>query len=63
MKFRHIPFLLLAVVSILLAAATFVEHAKGHEAAVNNIYTSWWMIVLWALTAVTSLIVIIRRLL
>ena len=61
MKFRHIPFLLLAVVSILLAAATFVEHAKGHEAAVSNIYTSWWMIVLWALTAVTALIVIIRR--
>lgn len=60
MKFTHIPFLLLAVVSMILATATFVEHTNGHDVAVATIYTSWWMIVLWALTAVTSLVVIVR---
>ncbi|MCR4959481.1 MAG: cytochrome c biogenesis protein CcsA [Prevotella sp.] len=62
MRLRHIPFLLLAAVSIALAAATFVEHAKGHEAAVSTIYTAWWMIALWAAIAVTGLAVVLRRL-
>ncbi len=61
MRLRHIPFLLLAAVSIVLAAATFVEHAQGHEAAVSTIYTAWWMIALWAAVAVTGLIVVVRR--
>lgn len=60
MKFTHIPFILLAVVSMILATATFIEHTNGHDVAVATIYTSWWMIVLWALTAVTSLVVIVR---
>lgn len=60
MKFSHVPFILLAVVSIILATATFVEHTNGHDVAVATIYTSWWMIVLWAVTAATSIIVIVR---
>lgn len=61
MKFKHIPFLLLAVVTIMLATATFVEKKQGHEAALSIVFTSWWMIALWALTALTSLIVIFRQ--
>ena len=45
MKFTHILFILLAVVSMILATATFIEHTNGHDVAVATIYTSWWMIV------------------
>ena len=62
MKLRHIPFLLLVAVSMALAAATFVEHAGGHAAAVGTIYTARWMIALWAATAVTGFVVVVGRL-
>lgn len=60
MKFSHVPFVLLAVVSIALAAASFVEHLHGHDSAVSAVYNSWWMIVLWTLTAVTALVAILH---
>ena len=61
MKFKHTPFLLLAVATIALATATFVEKKQGHEAALSIVFTSWWMIALWALTVLISLIVIFRH--
>lgn len=53
LKLRHIPFILLAVVTILLATATFVPDG-------THIYTAWWMITLWALLAASALLVILR---
>ena len=60
MKFSHVPFILLAVVSIILATATFVEHTTGHDVAIAAIYTSWWMIGVWAVTAATSIVVLVK---
>ena len=60
MKFSHVPFILLAVVSIILATATFVEHTNGHDVAIAAIYTSWWMIGVWAVTAATSIVVLVK---
>ena len=46
MKFRHIPFILLAVIIILLMTASFVEKSTGMA-----LYSRWWFIVLWGLLA------------
>lgn len=53
MRFSHIPFLLLAVVIVLLATATIVPDGAF-------IYTSWWMILLWTMVAVTSVFLIVK---
>jgi hypothetical protein len=45
---RIMPFLLLAVIVISIAAATLVEEAKGTEVAHRYIYGSAWFKLLWA---------------
>ena len=60
MKSRHIPFILLAVVIVILTTATIIEKYSGSQAVYNAIYGSWWFAATWALLAVASVAVILR---
>lgn len=44
-----------------LAAATFIEQSYGSSFATHNIYHSAWFIGLWALLALLSAVIIVRR--
>ena len=46
----------LAVVAFVLMTATIVEKIHGTELVLSKIYTSWWMISLWGLSAISSLV-------
>lgn len=59
---RQLPFILLAILTIILAIATFAERQFGTSFALYHIYGSWWMITLWAATAVTALSLCIQTL-
>ena len=50
---KTLSFGTLALVALLLMVATIVEKVHGTEYVTSHIYTSWWMIALWALAAVT----------
>ena len=52
---KFLSFGSLALVAFVLMAATVVEKIHGTELAVSKIYTSWWMITLWAVTTISSL--------
>lgn len=53
---------MLAVAIILvMGAATITESIKGTPFAHEQIYATWWFVVLWALLAAASIIYIIRR--
>ena len=54
--FRLLSFGTLAVVTFVLMAATVVEKVHGTELVFSKIYTSWWMIVLWGVSALSSLV-------
>ena len=46
---------------LVLGTATFVEQAQGTAFASQHIYHSIWFVSLWALLAVVSVIIIVRR--
>ena len=46
----------LAVITCVLMAATVVEKVHGTELVFSKIYTSWWMILLWGVMAVSTLL-------
>lgn len=58
---RLIPFILLAVVAIVIATATFVENRLGTHFVLTHIYGAWWFIALWALTAIAGCWLIYQR--
>ncbi len=49
--FKWIAFSALAVLIIIMGAATFLEHKYGTPFAVTYIYNAWWFFALWILTA------------
>ena len=51
----------LALITLLLMVATIVEKVHGTEYVTSHIYTSWWMIALWALAAVAGTLYIVRQ--
>ena len=52
----------LAIITILvMMVATFVENAKGTDFAHNNIYSSVWFVVLWAILAACSAVYMWKR--
>jgi hypothetical protein len=59
-RLRYIPFILLGLLVMVLAAATFIEARFGTPFVEKHIYGSWWFVVLWALTALWSLLLSIR---
>ena len=60
MRVRHIPFLLLAAVTVVLMAATFIEKTEGHSFVATHVYGSWWFVALWAVLATCSVAVMLR---
>ncbi|MDR0367752.1 MAG: cytochrome c biogenesis protein CcsA [Bacteroidales bacterium] len=51
----------LAAMLIILAAATFVEKAKGTSFAATHIYGSWWFVLLWFVIAGSSLMFVLQQ--
>lgn len=58
---KRLGFGALMVLTLAMAIATFVEHAKGSAVAREAIYYSWWFAALWALCAVGGLSWLRRR--
>jgi len=58
---NHIPFLLLALVAVVIAAATFVEDRLGTPFVSSHIYGAWWFRLLWIALAVTGIVQMWRR--
>lgn len=56
-----IPFIAAAALTAVIAAATFVESQAGTPYAHQHIYGATWFYALWALTAATSIWLILRR--
>ena len=46
----------LAIITCVLMVATVVEKVHGTELVFSKIYTSWWMILLWGIMAVSTLL-------
>ena len=44
-----------------MAIATIVERLKGTEFAATYIYGAWWFVALWALLAICSVVMLIRK--
>ncbi len=58
---KHIPFILLAIVAIVIATATFIEKRAGTNYALQHIYGAWWFVLLWMLTCVAGCWLMIKR--
>ena len=54
MRKTYLPFLLLTLIAIAIAAATIAEHQMGTPFAQQHFYGAWWFILLWALMALAG---------
>lgn len=52
---KRTSFALQGIIVVILAIATIVEKTHSTDFAIDNIYTAWWMIALWALSATSAL--------
>ena len=59
--FKRIFLLLAALLVAVLAVGTFVEQRQGGSYAREHVYYSWWFVGLWALLAVLSVLVLVRK--
>ncbi len=58
---RRLPFLIIIILAVAIAIATFVEHSYGTQVAMRYIYTSPWFITLWGAVVAFSIPLIARR--
>ena len=56
-----LPFILLAVVVIVIAIATVLESHYGSSYAQTNVYGAWWFTTLWALTTLAGCWLLLRK--
>lgn len=59
-KARSLPFIFLALMAVILVAATAYEHLYGTSSAMQVFYHSWWFVGLWGLIAVAGTVKAIR---
>jgi len=59
-KYSTISLLLIIVVVAVLATATIVERIYGTQVAASTIYGAWWFVALWALLAISAIVVIVK---
>ena len=52
---KRLSFALQGIIILILATAPIVEKLYGTEYAQSNIYTAWWMVSLWGLSALTAM--------
>ena len=57
---RHLISALMVALIGSMAAGTVMERFHGSEYALNHIYSSWWFVLLWALTAAGMVFMLIR---
>ena len=56
---KYIPFMLSALLCVVMASATFIEDRTGTDTAHTLIYDSWWFNLLWVVTLTSYLIYIV----
>ena len=56
-----LPFILVFLLVVAIAAATFVENLHGTDYALHHMYGAWWFIGLWALLAAAGCWLIYKR--
>ncbi|MDR2148302.1 MAG: cytochrome c biogenesis protein CcsA [Tannerella sp.] len=56
------PFILLIIITLFLAIATFAERRFGTPFVLHHIYGSWWMLTLWAAMLSFAFMLIINKL-
>lgn len=56
-----LPFVLLAVVAVVIAVATILESHHGTDYAQSNIYGAWWFTALWAFTAIAGCWLLMKK--
>ncbi|MDR2472446.1 MAG: cytochrome c biogenesis protein ResB, partial [Tannerella sp.] len=57
---RKLSFVILFIITVLLATTTFIEARFGTPFVQSHFYGSWWMITLWALMAVSAMTLIMK---
>jgi len=62
MKIKHLPFVLLALMTVLLGVATFVEAQFGTPFVQAHFYGSWWMLTLWIALALSAMYLCFNKL-
>lgn len=58
---KYLPFLLLSIVIVSIAVATFVEDATSTETASQYVYSSLWFVCLWGTVVLSSIPLIIKH--
>ncbi len=61
MKLKNITFTLLALLIVILIAATIIEKISGTGYVKSNIYNSFWFITLWGIECVCAFVYIIKQ--
>ena len=56
-----LPFILLLLAVVVIAAATFVESAYGTSFAHQTMYGAWWFVTLWGLIAIAGCWVMYKK--
>ena len=56
-----LPFILLLLAVVVIAAATFVESAYGTTFAHQTMYGAWWFVALWGLIAIAGCRVMYKK--
>lgn len=51
---KHIPFILLSAVAVVIAAATVVEKLSDTQTALDMVYHSWWFVGLWCMVVIAG---------
>lgn len=57
---KRLPFILLAIVAVIIGLATAIESAEGSEAAHTLIYGTLWFYVLWGIIAASGLRLVVH---
>lgn len=58
---KYVSFGLLAVLVVLLVAATVAEKIYGSSAISRHVYGAWWFVALWAVAALFSALFMLRK--
>lgn len=58
---KHISFILLGIIVVVLIAATILEKAYGTPFVTSQVYGSWWFIALWAALAACAMCYMCQR--
>ena len=58
---RHFLSVLIIALIAAMASGTVLERFHGPEYAIEHVYSSWWFVVLWTLTALCIVVMLLRR--